>query len=1719
MRPSWALIVSGVLFCGSSDMVAAEEDPITQQRASSPTTSELDTDLLSVADYQRLVRRDLREMECRSFVDHGEMLAALDAALDVLDADIDLYGLNGLLATSIRQVMDVSALLPPSVQTVDIQFEKTGRIILKCLKASSENELDTKSKLAAFAQVSEMMKENANLSATQQMYVRSGVKNVSDIFARIEKNVADPDIPRLIDKILSESEAVFGKDSFLFAQAAGAMGRACWMIGQHDLAVALTETAIARNSALITKFDPRTADLRLAYIEVAREALAKGNNDSAQRYLNKAVALNELCADDSLYNVRAQLWLSHAKAMAELSPALQSELHRAEQDAQNALTPLGISLLSVYSSPGALVTAGSSNEEVANVLKSLRGLLKKRLELFGLKNAATLEAAYFIWAFALANQKYGDAIELYHRAWPAFVELHGKTHPDTKAVYQLFDRQFGQYTMECFQAEKWTLARETASQLSEIRSSMYGESSWQTSEARSMIATINVLEEADAEKRELYSETRRQEQLIYTHFAAGRFNDALRIAEDVLKHDRNVLPPDNVQICVDLDNIGSQYRELGDRDRAVAALSEAKALLDRANVSPNPRTVNLISSIGYAHNMVGDADRAIAAFSEARELAEKVAGKEGELYANQTRSLALGFRNKEQPIRSLALADEAWRYYGTQAQPGDHVRRMVCIQRGNLLRTLSRYSEAESVLRQGVDETQQVLGKENLHYLKALNDLSVACYFKRDYQKAVEIHLEVNSGAEKVLGRDHYLFSQSLSNLAVTYHMLGDQAQEQKYIQRYLEHVDALHGKQSKQYASALKELGMSQLASRGIMETLSAAEALQARKFLQESVDMFTACDGAESLGVANALLSMGQVHLIREEFEQSRVFIEKAAGIFEKKEGKESSSYLFCLTNLGNCHLRNGQLGDSVKYLRQVVQVCDKPNTLPATLSVSAYGYYAEVLLNADDVDEADLYLRKATRICRNTFGDRHPRYSLLLEVAATLAMRRQERELAEQFLQKSLQIKREVFGTESSRYADGIRLLAGIMEADGRAVQAADLLRTAAGVYRQLQANVMAYECEIDLARAMRVQGKLEEAGQILAAVETGLLPIVGPQHAVYARSSREQLRLKWLLGDAEGAVLIALRNVENARQRYDQTCVALSGRQQLRALDELHNDLSLLLSVSDNTSRTRDVYTYVLASKGAFFLKQKREALLLHDAGNREQMTQLSTVIRSLATLSHTTPTRREERNWALQARNLMRDKERLEVEIRLKCPCFREFEKQSRCSSDEIVNALPSKTLLVDFIEYDSMQRVAQPADQPVGRQFTLERRVAAFVLGGGNEILRIDLGPQKQIAEAVEAFRVALQSRKTSEDESGTQLQRLIWEPFSSKFKDVGTVLISPDGDLARCPFLALPGREKGKYLIEDVSIAIVPFPSMIPEIMSRSGLLQTDADSDVKRDSKGSLLIVGDVDFGASPGGSDAPAESRSTAIRGKRDNWQRLPATRAEALAVRDSFESQFTDNKVEFLRGSQATESAVRIKSQSHRWLHFATHGFFATAPERSADVVDGRARSESTTTLDDAAAKFNILGYDPGLRSGLVLAGANTDAAPGEDDGHLTATEVSQLNLPTAELVVLSACETGLGENANGEGVMGLQRAFQVAGTRNVICTLWKVDDEGTRALITRFYENMWTRGMPKLQALREAQVWMLNETEVRGLSVVPNEKPASRIPPYYWAGFVISGDWR
>jgi CHAT domain-containing protein len=361
-------------------------------------------------------------------------------------------------------------------------------------------------------------------------------------------------------------------------------------------------------------------------------------------------------------------------------------------------------------------------------------------------------------------------------------------------------------------------------------------------------------------------------------------------------------------------------------------------------------------------------------------------------------------------------------------------------------------------------------------------------------------------------------------------------------------------------------------------------------------------------------------------------------------------------------------------------------------------------------------------------------------------------------------------------------------------------------------------------------------------------------------------------------------------------------------------------------------------------------------------------------------------------------------------------------------------------------------------------------------------------------------------------------LRRLVWDQIEPLLPNVKTVILIPDGSLTRVPWYAMPGKSPGSYLIHDYAIAVAAHGQQLCGLLSQAP------------NPVGRLLVVGAIDYDSPPAAEPTVDETANSPQRralrrpGSRP-WPSLSGTAGEAEVIAGLWGHL---GRVTPLSGTGATEAALAREMPMSKYIHIATHGFFADAEFPSAFQTE---TNDDRLLLGGVAmrgARSTVAERNPFLLSGLVLAGANlpqkTDAwgAATGDDGILTAEEMVDLDLSGTDLVVLSACETGLGMVAGNEGVFGLQRAFHLAGARTVVASLWKVPDAATQELMKSFYENMWKKNQPKLEALRQAQLMMLNKEIDNGDAGSGLERigpPGSRATPtWVWAAWSLSGDW-
>ena len=215
--------------------------------------------------------------------------------------------------------------------------------------------------------------------------------------------------------------------------------------------------------------------------------------------------------------------------------------------------------------------------------------------------------------------------------------------------------------------------------------------------------------------------------------------------------------------------------------------------------------------------------------------------------------------------------------------------------------------------------------------------------------------------------------------------------------------------------------------------------------------------------------------------------------------------------------------------------------------------------------------------------------------------------------------------------------------------------------------------------------------------------------------------------------------------------------------------------------------------------------------------------------------------------------------------------------------------------------------------------------------------------------------------------------------------------------------------------------------------------------------------------------------------------------------------------TDQEAILLTGMGAIEEDVVEVLPKQVAAHFATHGLFQPERLRSmAEAARAELEREDASAQAHAHGPLRLAGHSPPLLSGLLLAGANTPPGPGRSDGVLTAEELAWLDLSQLDLVVLSACETGLGHPRSGEGMLGLRRTLRTGGVDTVVSSLWQVPDEPTATLMERFYQRRWQGEEGSLAALRGAQLELLRENRDRWDG---DGRPQS------WGAFVLTGDWR
>lgn len=996
--------------------------------------------------------------------------------------------------------------------------------------------------------------------------------------------------------------------------------------------------------------------------------------------------------------------------------------------------------------------------------------------------------------------------------------------------------------------------------------------------------------------------------------------------------------------------------------------------------------------------------------------------------------------------------------------------------------TLGEYQKAAQLLRQTLDTDQDRFGDDLSEYVKNLYDVASFTNFSRSERfllKALEI-------VEDVRGVDNPDYTTLSRKLGELYVERGYFAKAMPLFQAVIDIVKTVPITRESEpnwenFLTETRLLGNNAFDHSEILNSIywlyiHMGDYAQAERCLLMAAEVDRDIFGEDNPSYAASLRTIaGHYALMGDYVHAERVHV-KALKIVKAILGENDREYAIHLRRLASFYSSWGDIEsryyEKAESLLTLAMEIDKATIGVQNLEYAGHltdlGHLYELM---GKYDQAELVLLSALKTIKSTLGQRSNKYSITLMELAFLYRSMDNHKNAEPLLQQALAIDKAIYGEKDLQFANSLFYAGQQLASIGSYDQAEPLLQQALAIGKRT----------------------------------------LGENHPTHSYWLNTLANVYMHMASYAKADTLYKHLLNITREVVDRTALVQSERQQLAMGAKERNRLDAYLSLTLHTgSKSKAAFAQILRWKGATILRQRQYRQASSDPAVAEVFAHLRTVTRQLASLARAYPKQEDSvANWRDRVSALNADRERLEAELSQKSVAFRQAHHEVTVA--EVAAALPEQTVLVDFLEFNKW--MPYPSREKT-------RSLIASVLRPDGEVRVIDLGPSDAVAQAIDTWR---QCNGISADgkAAGRLLRQRLWEPLLPLLDTAKTVLISLDGTLGRLPIGALPGAKPDTYLLEDYALAFLPVPQMLPQLTS-------------KRELGGNLLLVGGVDYDRRQSESVAANESavksdplRVAQVRGG-THFGPLHATLPEVTRVGDLFQEAFKPptQAIVLLRKAAATEEQFRTLAPGFDFLHLATHGFFAPPKQQpfQAQVYAMRAR-RSAVYGDEARV---VHGTDPGLLSGLVFSGANQPPDAEFDDGILTATEIAMLPLGKVDMAVLSACETGLGESAGGEGLLGVQRAFQVAGVRSTVASLWKVPDYETRLLMESFYRNLWEKEMSKLHALREAQLWMLrnsktqkSQLEERGLDPASTkaDHTANRSSPFYWAAFQLSGDWR
>jgi CHAT domain-containing protein/Tfp pilus assembly protein PilF len=951
------------------------------------------------------------------------------------------------------------------------------------------------------------------------------------------------------------------------------------------------------------------------------------------------------------------------------------------------------------------------------------------------------------------------------------------------------------------------------------------------------------------------------------------------------------------------------------------------------------------------------------------------------------------------------------------------------------------------------------------------------------YDAALPIARRALDLAERAVGTNSDGYAICLNNLALLYHAKAQYDQAEPLFIRSLSIKEKVLGPENGSIGITLNNLA----ALYQDQGKYTQAESLYLR-----SLAIAEKARRHEHDEVARTLSNLGHLYVLLSRYSQAEPLFKRSLSIREKAYGPDHPAVADTLNNFGGMYLEQARYDQSEDLFKRAIAIYEKSSGSDFFALAFSINNMAGIYRATGRYAEAEEAFKRSLEIRERTYGPEHPNVAVSLVHLASLYNRQDKYVEAESMAKRAIAIQEKTLGPENSALVSPLRVLGTIFQYKGEYGQAEPFFKRALDIAGKRWGNEhpTVASCLNDLALSYKFQGNFEESGTLFKRSLEITKNKLGSEHPNVAEVLGNTSEL--LTAEGKYADSLAFKLQANAIQdkMIEQIVGASSAGSTLQYLAKLenyqHSFLALIATkLREDRNARREALALILRRKGILLETQRVMQQALIDTGDREAnrvFEELTTVRNTIAKLALSdSDSKIGQQALQEELKRLIEHKNALEQKISQISIAYRNSAKMRRATVQDISVSLPAGSVLLEFAKVNFL---GYSTSKGKGE---LQPHYLSFVLlpNQPDNITLVDHGSADSIDQLIIDLKRAFAQK--GQESKASELSRKLYDAlFAPLQKGIGAshkIYLSPDGLLTLLPFEVLKDSN-GRFLIESFSINYLT-----------SGRDLSGFTNDINNE-EGKYILLGDPDFDLEPKSRaqiidrlslrpHTNAAARSVDIRGLK--FERLPGTREEVNAI----SLLLGKEKCELFLDTHALKE-ILYSQRSPLALHLATHGFFLSD------------RSNPSKTPEPAVILENAL-----TRSGLALAGANrieNDGSIRVQNGILTAEEVLGLPLRKTELVVLSACETGLGEVKSGEGVFGLRRAFTQIGVKSLVMSMWPVPDKETQELMVKFYENSRIKGMDRCEALRQAAISQKGIVGQR----YGNENPL------YWGAFVFLG---